>query len=162
MTWFIVILAVVVIGIAWVIAQGRLGGMPPLVDDRPGPDLADAAISGDDLRGLRLAVTMRGYSMEQVDALLDRLANQLDGQPFYPVDALDEWAKVEPLPGQPVSQDSADEPADVPPDAVDEPIDGQPDAGEQADGQPSDQPLASDDEAPAEVAGGQPEAASQV
>ncbi|MDR0837264.1 MAG: DivIVA domain-containing protein [Propionibacteriaceae bacterium] len=71
--------ACVVIGVTWLAAQGRFGAMPPLVDDRPGPDLpADADVNGDDLRDVRLAVVTRGYSMKQVDDLLDRLADQLD------------------------------------------------------------------------------------
>jgi len=92
MAWIIVAFVVVVAGLAWLAAQGRLGGMPPLVDDRPGPDLPDADLQGDDLRGVRFSVVARGYSMAQVDALLDRLADQLDGRPYEPVDELDAWA----------------------------------------------------------------------
>ncbi|MCL2782371.1 MAG: DivIVA domain-containing protein [Propionibacteriaceae bacterium] len=91
MVWFIVVLAVVVIAIAWLAAQGRLGGMPPMVDDRPGPDLPDSDLRGDDLRRVRIAVTSRGYSMQQVDALLERVANQLDGRSYHPVDEHAAW-----------------------------------------------------------------------
>jgi len=84
--WLIVILAVLVAGLAWLVAQGRFGAMPPLVDDRPGPDLPEADLVSDDLREVRFAVVPRGYSMTQVDALLDRLADQLDGLPWQPVD----------------------------------------------------------------------------
>ena len=91
MVWLIVALAVVVVGFAWFAGQGRLGGMPPLVDDRPGPDLPDSAITSDDLRNVRFAVTARGYSMTQVDALIDRLANQMDGRPYRPVDENVMW-----------------------------------------------------------------------
>jgi len=93
MAWIIALLVVLIGGVAWLVAQGRLGGMPPLVDDRPGPDLPDATLVGDDLRGVRFSVVARGYSMAQVDALLDRMANQLDGLPFEPVDELDQWAR---------------------------------------------------------------------
>jgi DivIVA domain-containing protein len=78
MEWFIAIIAVVVAGLVWLAMQGRLGGMPPLIDDRPGPDLPDGKVSGADLREVRFAVTARGYSMQQVDAVLDKLADQLD------------------------------------------------------------------------------------
>ena len=91
MVWIIVFIAVVVLGIAWIASQSRLGGMPPVVDDRPGPDLPDAELTGDDLRGVRFAVTTRGYSMEQVDAMIDRLADQLDGTPYNPQDAFEAW-----------------------------------------------------------------------
>jgi DivIVA domain-containing protein len=77
--WGLAAVAVAVIGVTWLAAQGRFGAMPPLVDDRPGPDLPeDADVSGDDLRDVRLAVVTRGYSMQQVDDLLDRLSEQLD------------------------------------------------------------------------------------
>ena len=92
MAWIIAVLVVVVAGLAWLAAQGRLGGMPPLVDDRPGPDLGDADVTGDDLRGVRFAVVARGYSMQQVDALLDRVADQLDGRAYQPVDELAAWS----------------------------------------------------------------------
>ena len=115
MGWLIALLAVVVAGIAWFVAQGRLGGMPPLVDDRPGPDLPDTDISGDDLREVRFAVTLRGYSMSQVDALLDRLADQLDGLPYRPVDEYEAWETQGVPPaapaGPPVSPPETVEPA---------------------------------------------------
>jgi DivIVA domain-containing protein len=77
--WGLAAVAVLVIGVTWMAAQGRFGAMPPLIDDRPGPDLPeDGDLSADDLRDLRLAVVTRGYSMGQVDELLDRLAEQLD------------------------------------------------------------------------------------
>ena len=98
MVWLIVGLAIVVIGIAWIAGQRRLGGMPPLVEDRPGLDLPDADLTSEDLRHVRLAVTTRGYSMQQVDALLERLANQLDGQHFQAQDAYDAWLAVPPPP----------------------------------------------------------------
>jgi DivIVA domain-containing protein len=41
-----------------------------LPDDRPA--------GGDDLRALRLSVVLRGYRMDEVDWVLDRLAEQLD------------------------------------------------------------------------------------
>jgi len=109
MPWIIALLAVVVIGIAWIAGSGRLGGMPPLVDDRPGMDLPDTQLTSEDLRNVRLAVTVRGYSMAQVDALLDRLAKQLDAQPYEPVDAYDAWLTN----GAPVTTDAPIEDATV-------------------------------------------------
>lgn len=74
----IAILAVVVLGLAAVAATGRLGEMPLTVTDMPQPHVPDGVLGGDDLRALRFAVVPRGYSMQQVDELLDRLADQLD------------------------------------------------------------------------------------
>jgi DivIVA domain-containing protein len=78
MEWAIAMLAVVVLGLAAVASTGRLGEMPGTVTDTPQPHVPDGVLVGDDLRGLRFAVVARGYSMQQVDELLDRLANQLD------------------------------------------------------------------------------------
>jgi DivIVA domain-containing protein len=74
----IAILAVVILGLAAVAATGRLGEMPATVTDMPQPHVPDGVLGGDDLRALRFAVVPRGYSMQQVDELLDRLADQLD------------------------------------------------------------------------------------
>jgi len=86
------LLAVVVIGLGFLAFQGRLGGMPPQVDDRPGPDLPPRALTGADLDNVRFAVVTRGYSMAQVDAVMARVAGQIDGKPFVPTDDYAEWA----------------------------------------------------------------------
>lgn len=78
MEWVISIIAVVILGFAAVAATGRLGELPGTVTDTPQPHVPDGALAGGDLRGLRFAVVPRGYSMQQVDELLDRLAGQLD------------------------------------------------------------------------------------
>jgi len=92
MYWFLAVVAILVVGLGVLAYQGHLGGMPPLVEDRPGPDLPASAMTGDDLRGLRFAVVTRGYSMAQVDDLIDRLADQLDGRPVVIRDDVAEWA----------------------------------------------------------------------
>ena len=81
MEWFLWLLVPVVLAVAAVAATGRLGEMPPPVHDAPVLDLPERDLSGADVRGLQFAVTSRGYSIAQVDELLDRLAGQLDG-PF--------------------------------------------------------------------------------
>jgi DivIVA domain-containing protein len=68
-----------------VAGSGKLGAMPPQVEDRPGPDLPLGKLRGEDLRQVRFAATMRGYDMAQVDEVLDRMAEQLDDHPA-PVD----------------------------------------------------------------------------
>jgi DivIVA domain-containing protein len=80
MEWFLWGMVVVILGLASLVAAGRLGGMPAVaVHDSPVPELPERPLTGDDLRVLRFAVAPRGYSMAQVDDLLDRLAGQLDG-----------------------------------------------------------------------------------
>lgn len=78
MQWVLWMIAVGVLGLAAVAASGRLGELPGTVTDTPRPHMPTGPIAGDDLRGLRFAVVPRGYSMDQVDELLDRLARQLD------------------------------------------------------------------------------------
>jgi DivIVA domain-containing protein len=78
MQWVIWMIAVAVLGLAAVAASGRLGELPGTLTDTPRPHVPTGALNGDDLRGLRFAVVPRGYSMDQVDELLDRLARQLD------------------------------------------------------------------------------------
>jgi DivIVA domain-containing protein len=78
MEWAIAMLAVVILGVAALASTGRLGELPTTVTDMPQPHIPDGELVGDDLRGLRFAVVTRGYSMQQVDELLDRLAGQLD------------------------------------------------------------------------------------
>ena len=48
---------------------------------RPVPDLPEGDLSADDLRSAHFAVVPRGYSMRQVDQLLDRMAAQLEAAP---------------------------------------------------------------------------------
>ena len=54
------------------------------VTDTPRPHVPSGVLTGEDLRSLRFAVVTRGYSMDQVDELLDRLARQLDDRSAAP------------------------------------------------------------------------------
>ena len=84
MEWVLAGVAVVILGLAAVVASGALGGLPPGVDGLPVPALPPGELTAADLRQARFAVVARGYSMAQVDALLARLARQLDGPPSPP------------------------------------------------------------------------------
>lgn len=79
MVWILCAVVIVIIGAAVLAASGRFGAVPPVVDDRPAPDLPDGDLGPEDVRGARFAVVARGYSMPQVDALLSRVAAQLEG-----------------------------------------------------------------------------------
>ena len=79
MMWFFAVLVVLVMGGVAMIASGRGGSMPPAYDDRP--DLAlpdDRPVAADDLRRVRFPLAFRGYRMSEVDALLARLASELE------------------------------------------------------------------------------------
>ncbi|MFP5282551.1 MAG: DivIVA domain-containing protein [Actinomycetes bacterium] len=79
MEWFLAAVVVATLGVAALAAAGGLGEMraeperdrfmPALPEDRP--------LTAEDLAGLRFGVTLRGYAMDQVDAVLERVAFEL-------------------------------------------------------------------------------------
>lgn len=77
MQWAYAILAVAILGVAAIAATGRLGYMPPVVDDTPAPYIPLGEIDAEALGAVRFTVETRGYSMRQVDALLAQLARQM-------------------------------------------------------------------------------------
>jgi DivIVA domain-containing protein len=78
MEWFIAVVAIAALGVAAMAAAGGVGemGQEP-VDDVYRQQLPDRALSGQDIRSARFAVGFRGYSMAQVDDLLERLAEEV-------------------------------------------------------------------------------------
>ncbi|RJS45185.1 DivIVA domain-containing protein [Nocardioides cavernaquae] len=90
--WFFAILVVLALGGVALVAAGNGAPLAPAYDDRPDVDLpAGRDLTGADLRRLRFGVVLRGYRMAEVDALLARMAMQLDaradqteGQPAEP------------------------------------------------------------------------------
>ena len=80
MTWFFAILVVLAMGGVAVVASGRGGSLPEAYDDRPDVRVPDDRPARRRRRaracGSRWA--LRGYRMSEVDALLERLAVQLD------------------------------------------------------------------------------------
>lgn len=79
MMWlFAVLIVLVMAGIAMV-ASGRGGSMAPAYDDRPDLALpADRPLEAQDLRTVRFPLALRGYRMSDVDAVLARLATELE------------------------------------------------------------------------------------
>jgi DivIVA domain-containing protein len=79
MTWFFAVLIVAVMGGIAVVAAGRGGSMAEVYDDRPDSRVpADGPLTAQDLRRVRFSTALRGYRMSEVDALLDRLAAELE------------------------------------------------------------------------------------
>lgn len=86
MFWFLLISLVVVIAVVTLAVVGSGGGPQQTADggltDAP-PDLLDEPLPQhrpvlrQDVDGLRLAVSVRGYRMDQVDDILDRLGAEL-------------------------------------------------------------------------------------
>lgn len=80
MMWLFAVLIVLAIGGVAVVASGIGAPLARAYDDRPDALVpADRPLTGADLRALRLSTAVRGYRASEVDALLDRLAAQLDG-----------------------------------------------------------------------------------
>ena len=80
MSWFFAVLIVLAMGAVAVVAAGHGAPLGPAYDDRPDVDLpAEGPVRAEDLRGLRLTTAVRGYRTDEVDALIERLATQLEG-----------------------------------------------------------------------------------
>ncbi|GAB2445820.1 hypothetical protein GCM10027062_28470 [Nocardioides hungaricus] len=77
--WLFAILIVLALGGVAVVAAGRGAPLVEVYDDRPDAEVpADGPLRADDLRRVRFSLALRGYRMSEVDALLDRLATQLE------------------------------------------------------------------------------------
>ncbi|MDE0777920.1 DivIVA domain-containing protein [Nocardioides sp.] len=87
MIWLTTILVVLALGGIALVASGRGAPMVDEYDDRPDVVVPTGPLSGRDLRRVRFAVTFRGYRMSEVDALLDRVAEQLDAPERWSPDA---------------------------------------------------------------------------
>ncbi len=81
MTWFLAVLVVLAIGGVAVVAAGHGATLGPAYADRPDVEVpADGPLGADDLRAVRFTTAVRGYRTDEVDALLERLAAQLEQQ----------------------------------------------------------------------------------
>lgn len=79
MMWFLAVLVVLTIGGVAVVAAGAGAPLSREYDDRPDAVVpATGPITGHDLRAVRFSTAVRGYRASEVDALLARLATQLD------------------------------------------------------------------------------------
>ena len=79
MMWFFSVVVVAAMGVVAVVAAGRGGSMREVYRDRPDSTVpAEGPLTADDLRRLRLNTGFRGYDVAEVDALLDRLVDQLE------------------------------------------------------------------------------------
>ena len=77
--WFFAVLVVLVMGGVAAVAAGRGQPMAEEYGDRADALVPAAGpLHGQDLRRVRFSLAFRGYRMSEVDALLDRLAAQLE------------------------------------------------------------------------------------
>ena len=73
--WLLLILAV--IGVVGVVASGYGGAMSTPEPDRPPLGLPSGPLHPEDLDAVRFGTAVRGYRMDQVDLVLDRLRAEL-------------------------------------------------------------------------------------
>lgn len=79
MMWVFAILIVLVLGGIALVAAGRGQPMRENFDDRPDVFVpAERPLEAGDLRRVRFSLAVRGYRMSEVDALLARMAAQLE------------------------------------------------------------------------------------
>ncbi len=77
MMWVFAILIVLALGAVAVVAAGRGTPMSPAYDDAPDSLVPrEGPITAEDLRLIRFPLAFRGYRMAEVDALLERLAEE--------------------------------------------------------------------------------------
>lgn len=87
--WLFAILIVLALGGVAVVAAGRGTPMATVYPDRVDVEVATGRpLTGTDVRRIRFGTAVRGYRMDEVDALLTRLARQLE----EPMPALSEPA----------------------------------------------------------------------
>lgn len=78
MMWVFAVMIVLALGGVAMLAAGRGEPMAPAYDDRPDVTVPrDRSLAADDLRRVRFSLSLRGYRMSEVDALLDRLAAEM-------------------------------------------------------------------------------------
>lgn len=78
MVWFLGVVVLLLIGGIVVVAAGAGEGLSPAETDEPRPVLPDGLLTAADLRAVRFSTAVRGYRAVEVDALLERLAGQLE------------------------------------------------------------------------------------
>lgn len=80
MMWLFAILVVLALGGVALVAAGHGEPLAPAYDDRPDVGVpATGPLGAEHLRSARFGMVLRGYRMAEVDALLERLATQLEG-----------------------------------------------------------------------------------
>jgi DivIVA domain-containing protein len=85
--WVWVIVIVALTGGVVAVAVGRGGSMSEVYDDRPDVTVPSGrSLTSDDLRDVRFSTAVRGYRMDEVDALLARIRADLIARETGPAD----------------------------------------------------------------------------
>jgi DivIVA domain-containing protein len=108
MMWFFAILVVLALGGVAVVAAGRGQPMGPAYDDAPDSLVpADGPVTAEDLRRIRFPLAVRGYRMAEVDALLERLAEEREATDRAAPDR-ETGGETGPPPGSPETEGDTD------------------------------------------------------
>ncbi|WP_225869025.1 MULTISPECIES: DUF6278 family protein [unclassified Nocardioides] len=95
MMWVFAVLVVLAMGGVAMLAAGHGEPMVPSYDDRPDALVpAHRPVGAGDLRKVRFSLALRGYRMSEVDALLARLASEMEAG--RPADAVAQPELAEP------------------------------------------------------------------
>lgn len=84
----------VVFGVA-ALATREGAGTLPVEGDRPDVALPASTVSGQDVRDVRFGLALRGYRMRDVDAVLERLARELEERDRQPAEQTDDPEPVD-------------------------------------------------------------------
>ena len=78
MTLLLALLVLAVVAAVVAVATGRVGGgMGPVTSTSPHVGLPEGPVQPQDLDAVRFSVGLRGYRMDEVDAVLARLREEL-------------------------------------------------------------------------------------
>lgn len=117
MKLLLLLLVLVVVGLVVAVAAGSItGGLGDPARSTPDPGLPAGPLRAQDLEQVRFTPALRGYRMDQVDALLDRLRDQLAG-----AEEEARRARLAQLVGEPPGRPDAEPAAEPAADSVDEP-----------------------------------------
>lgn len=78
MTLFLLVVVLVAIGLVAAVASGRIsGGLGPATSTRPYVGLPEGPVVAADVDAVRFSLGLRGYRMDEVDAVLEKLREEL-------------------------------------------------------------------------------------
>jgi DivIVA domain-containing protein len=109
----LLLVVLAVIGGIAVVAAGRGGSLPEPDPDRATTGtLADDEVDRSHIDGLRFTLALRGYRMDEVDEVLDKLVDELDRRGER-IRELEEQGGASGTAAQPAGDETVDEPAAV-------------------------------------------------
>ncbi|WP_432488029.1 DivIVA domain-containing protein [Kineococcus sp. SYSU DK018] len=92
MTVALLVLVLLTVGAVAAVAVGRVGGaLGPATSTRPFRGLPEGPVQAADVDEVRFSSALRGYRMDEVDAVLDRLREEIRERD----EELDAWRSAE-------------------------------------------------------------------